>query len=308
MLFGGEPTLNMTIITAICNIVFNKLKKKIRIGIITNLVCSKETIRKLITIAKKNNLEITCSVDGPQCINDKNRIFKNGKGSYSIVNRNIKLIVENNIDIFVECTYTKAHIDENISIVDLLKHFYSEYGIRRTHIAFDINLIDADDLYWEKMVKYYIEAIDYCFNKNEKDNLTFSFLERILSVLYFNEVIEAICPAIENDIAVDINGKYFPCFMLYNNQKYEFSTVKELREHRKSIFNLHFNKTHSECLNCWVRKFCFGCAASDCLLGDSFNKKHCYFIKKIVTQCLLRVLEKTLNIPFMELANCTNNS
>ena len=48
----------------------------------------------------ENNVEITISLDGPQDIHDKNRIFPNGVGSFNTVIKNIESIKRLHHDFF----------------------------------------------------------------------------------------------------------------------------------------------------------------------------------------------------------------
>lgn len=49
---------------------------------------------------RENDVLLTVSLDGPQNIHDKSRIFANGKGSFEIVYRNLCYFKENYLEYF----------------------------------------------------------------------------------------------------------------------------------------------------------------------------------------------------------------
>ncbi|UUV19016.1 radical SAM protein [Fusobacteria bacterium ZRK30] len=99
--FGGEPMLSIKKIKNICERT-RKINEDISFFMQTNgTTLSQEGIK----IIKKYNIQVTLSVDGPKEINDKNRVFKNNKGTYDKIYKNFKKI-ENHIN-FIQATYCK---------------------------------------------------------------------------------------------------------------------------------------------------------------------------------------------------------
>lgn len=91
--YGGEPLLNFEIIKK-SKEYFERLpwenidisKSSLRYAINTNLTILTEEI---IQFFVSNNVYVFVSLDGPQEENDKNRVFKNGKGSFETVYKNL---------------------------------------------------------------------------------------------------------------------------------------------------------------------------------------------------------------------------
>lgn len=85
---GGEPLLNWEVLAFLIKHArkFN-VNKDLRIALVTNLTLLDEERMKFL---KDFDVEICASLDGPKDIHDRNRVFKDGRGSYDTVTKNIK--------------------------------------------------------------------------------------------------------------------------------------------------------------------------------------------------------------------------
>lgn len=86
---GGEPLLNWEVSSFLIEHArkFNTVDKDLRIAMVTNMTLLDD--EKMAFLAD-NDVEVCASLDGPQDIHDKNRVFKNGKGTYELVLGNIR--------------------------------------------------------------------------------------------------------------------------------------------------------------------------------------------------------------------------
>ncbi|WP_313758983.1 radical SAM protein [Tissierella sp.] len=100
--FGGEPLLGIDAIEEICS---NLSQKKISYNIITNLTLIDDNVIKILD---KYRIKITESIDGAKEIHDFNRIFKNGKGTYDIIAKNVNTLQTRGLNLAcIEGTYTE---------------------------------------------------------------------------------------------------------------------------------------------------------------------------------------------------------
>lgn len=86
---GGEPTLNWETLkeTVLYAKKINKIfKKKLDFVVCTNLV---KVNTQQIEFFKEHDVHISTSIDGPSDIHDKNRILRNGNGTYNYVVKNL---------------------------------------------------------------------------------------------------------------------------------------------------------------------------------------------------------------------------
>lgn len=91
-MFGGEPLLELDLIIDIIRHTPKKRRKELR-KIITNGTLIPKYIEKI----KKHNLEMQISIDGPKFINDENRVYANGKGSFDKIIEGIECCIKNDV-------------------------------------------------------------------------------------------------------------------------------------------------------------------------------------------------------------------
>ena len=92
---GGEPLLNFSIVQYIIDYAQKRnkeYKKDLRLSVVTNLTKMDDDIAKYLTSIPA--FGICTSLDGPKEVHDKNRLYRNGSGSYEDVIYWIKRLQE----------------------------------------------------------------------------------------------------------------------------------------------------------------------------------------------------------------------
>lgn len=113
--YGGEPLLEIELIYKTVEYVENNFPgKKITFVITTNATLLSD---EFITYAKEHNFLLTISLDGPQEIQDENRVFANGRGSFDIVYKNLSNAVnrmkESEMPLAINMVFsTKCDLDD----------------------------------------------------------------------------------------------------------------------------------------------------------------------------------------------------
>jgi uncharacterized protein len=99
------------------------IDRRIRIGCVTNMTIFS---REFIDLARRCDMDVTMSVDGPRQIHDKNRFFSNGRGSYDRVVQTWHRYQDEGLRIAaIACTYTPDHMAAGLSLANLY-HFLQE--------------------------------------------------------------------------------------------------------------------------------------------------------------------------------------
>lgn len=128
--FGGEPTLSADLI----NYFYSEANKKnyinrfsllISNGTFENNLCW-DTIENYIT-----SIQIT--IDGPLEIHNKRRIYKNGKGSFEKVIKNLDIlyskinngIIKNNLTVIIRCNIDKINYNSYFELKRFLENRYN---------------------------------------------------------------------------------------------------------------------------------------------------------------------------------------
>lgn len=130
ILYGGEPLLNKEGVEyAIKYVRDRQSKTKLKHSVVhifldTNAILLNKRIAQL---CKKYDVEVTIGLDGPKSINDKYRIYKNGKGTFLKVIDKINLLRKIDVPVYISMVITPELLDYD---VDLLVQLISRLGIR----------------------------------------------------------------------------------------------------------------------------------------------------------------------------------
>ena len=115
MMFGGEPLIDMDLFTTLHDAIsakeLNEVQKTQLLQSFTvqgSLITNGTLIEKNIDILKKYKVGLQISVDGPKEINDLQRVYKNGSGTFDDVMSGVDLCIENDIPWSIHGAITAA--------------------------------------------------------------------------------------------------------------------------------------------------------------------------------------------------------
>lgn len=286
--FGGEPLMNIKTIKTICQCFedsfSNGLISKVpRFSLTTNGTILTDEI---INTIKSYNISVLVSLDGPKYINDKLRIYINGKGTYDIIANNIKKLKEKTGQpLAIECTYTMQHYINNYKYVDLLRYFKNEFDIDFVFII-PVDLTEEQKLHI-KDIGFSNELIKEIQEK-EADTLFESFIDegliefsliKFISKLNKKTYSNYFCMAGLTQLTINVNGDIYPCQLFVNNNSenklfymgnvLEDKVIKNphyLKVYDKLLSNSKENNT--KCKKCNEKYFCSACIAT------TYNKEN----------------------------------
>ena len=113
--YGGEPLLEFDLIKKAIEYSRKKfMGKEISFSMTTNGTLLTEEIIRFLS---KNKVQLVISLDGAKEINDENRVFKNGSGTYDRVIRKIDLIKQ------IDSVYANSVESIQIMILTILIDF-----------------------------------------------------------------------------------------------------------------------------------------------------------------------------------------
>lgn len=290
--FGGEPMLNVDVMKFVCSqfeTYYKSGKSSFipRFGIITNgtvlTPSSLQFIKESISI-------ITVSIDGPKEINDINRIYKNGKGSYTKIAKFIHTILkETDVHILYESTFTQSHIDTHYSHSDVANSLRSEFGIKGLIVnekGLDSNcMLDC------------LKTVDYeTLVETDFEGLPADFWPILHSIIY-NEACK-VCPIIKDVFAVSAEGTIYPCHMLNGVNKSSLGNINGENIFNSPTLYTSFSsklqlKENDTCKECWAQKLCGGCAVQRFYNGETEeftvdpNAELCRLTQQYIEQMLI---------------------
>lgn len=285
--FGGEPLLNFKELEKFCRYLreYSKQNKTEmpKLGIITNGTFLNEEV---FSFLGEYDFGITISIDGPQKIHDGNRIYKNGKGSFADVYKNItKQIKRSDKSIIFdacEATLTIENLCE-MSDVDMDDYFEFFENLPCKTIGILFALEDKIDSYLEdsrvvnQIEKFYSHYTNYCIKKIINGTLQKKHLEiinNILAVLQGGEY--AFCNAGISQIFINVKGEVFPCQRYYLEEKKmgHIDCPEAILHEVDNIKRTYKNRISQQCLECAIHGMCYAtsCAGNNLAINGKENE------------------------------------
>lgn len=269
ILYGGEPFLNQPALFA----AFDKiseyksgglLPQETTISLITNGTLINENIAQRLA---KYSIDVNVSLDGPEEINDPMRVDHNSQGTFLLIDRGIKLLLEHGIDVGISCTVTPHSVD---NIVDLVTWFQQRYGIRNIgfNILTDTNTFRVDDQeYYSKVASQLIKA----FVRARELGIAESRMLKKITAFVLGRYHIHDCSGCGDQMVVLPDGFVGPCHAYSGERKYfpvhidDFTPDHEtwVEWSRRSPIGM------DQCLQCPALTFCGG-GCPNCA-----DKRHC---------------------------------
>lgn len=260
--FGGEPFLNYSVMEDLCSKIY-KINPKIKFLAQTNGTIIND---KILQIMNKYNVSLTVSIDGNQQDHDRNRIYKDGKGSYRVVKENFSYLqpyvstIEATYDQYSE--FTKREIEQEL---------YDTFNIKNIVVA---DLFEKEEELELHNVNDELRAI------LNNDVIPLNLTRKILIVFFSGFVNPNFCFAGSEIINIDSDGEMYPCHMYIQNNIWSFGNLKEfdkqkfLRQREKFIRSCSKNE-NKKCSFCPIKWHCTKCTIK--INNHSFG--HCEVLK-----------------------------
>lgn len=261
VLFGGEPTMNWPLLKRIVSYgkeAAEKASKTIDFSMTTNGTLLNEERIKFLAM---NNIGVTVSMDGPEEWQDKFRIFNNGTGSYEIVLKNAKKLIEMRPKkpVAVRVTVNKGFP----SVKDLFYHFmdigFHEVGFAPVSAQDEAFVLNSPEL-WRLLDDFEQLTEDFVQAAIQDRYLGFSNLVNVLVELHSGVNKGFACGAGLGFMAVSPSGDLFLCHRFNEQQEYKMGDIFNgiNQDFQKELLgSLHVdNKT--TCSSCALKHTCSG--------------------------------------------------
>lgn len=273
---GGEPFLEINLIEQICNYIKSEMYRRnhkwfnnYRFNFSTNgLNYHERKIQKFIE-DNHSHLSIGITIDGTKRKHDLNRIYRNGKGSYNDVVRNIPLWQKQFPNEGTKVTISSEDIPY---IKESVVHLY-DLGIHEVHIncVFENVWKEGDDKNFEKQL---VELADAIIDDGLYKDFECSFYSEDIGK-----------PLTDNGnwcgagmmIAVDAAGDFYPCtrfaaYSLRSKRPIIIGNVRDGIDQNKLRPFLALDRTtqsRQECIDCEVASGCAWCQGENYDAADT---------------------------------------
>ncbi len=297
-LFGGEPLLNMAGVKYICEEV-EKINlergNKTNIGIVTNGTLINDDF---INLVEKYSISVTVSYDGDRDVNNSLRIYPNGSGSSNtVIEKTLKLKEKTGQPNTIEATYTRQHVDNNLSVVDVVNHIKETFGDVGVHLV-PVGGEKGKSYTLEKLEPF-VDSIDDIYNSNIDSS--YSLSQRIVHSLNPKaHISKHICDAGIGTLSVSAKGSVYTCFMFTDNDEMELGNIYDENVFESTKFSEIINKTrkfsnkdeNTKCSKCYINSICNGCLGLNSYQSNSpfiLDENTCEMYKQMVEKTLINL-------------------
>lgn len=262
--FGGEPFLKFPLMKRI--VAYAKKKsaevgKKVMFNATTNATLLNDEV---IAFLKEESISLLVSFDGPKELQDKQRPFANGEGSYDIILPNIKRLLEavpdtlsNSVAVdganhqkIKEAMHDIGFKEVGIIPVSPLLDDHNKNEALTRNIQCTFEDIEQDAEEWLSLIhRRDSEAL--------KDLGKSSELRRGISDLLNNRKEYFFCGAGLGVVAVAVTGDIYFCHRFVGTEEYKIGNIFENGLNRNRY--LHSPALENEtCVSCFARYYCAG--------------------------------------------------
>lgn len=288
--YGGEPLLNKKLL----KVAIPYARQIFQDNYTTIVVNTNITLLdgEVIKLFKNNDVEVQISIDGNEEIHNRYRKTVNGSGTYDIVIKNIKRLVQSGVKVLPMITATDANV-KNLS--ETIKSIVDETGVK----DFAVNVLisesfKVDEQYTELLAEQMILAYQ-SYGDLANDYAFYELYEMLLG--NDKRIARNSCGSTRK-ITIFPNGNVHSCQAL---EKVEINNMGNIHDQFISnenwkLWRYRNRFNNEECLNCEVVASCgAGCAtgsynSTGSIYGIDLN--NCEYTKKLFKKL---VLEKKID-------------
>lgn len=278
--YGGEPFLEFELIKKVVNYVNDAYAdRNCGFNLTTNLTLLNDEIIKFVI---KNNVNIMISIDGPEQIQNRNRVFESGKGSFDTVVEKAKKFKEANKDFFLKC-HTNTVIAPDTEYEQIYDFFdndalfgplpsristISDSGVKEKAVYndrfFEIQRRENFKQLLEMMGEIKTKSASQVF-AGYRGDLKKTFTQLKTAGMQGVKVSHPGGPCMPGarKLFVDIYGNFYPCEKISEEKCFQIGNLWDGfdKERIKELLNVA-KYTEDECKSCWAFAYCTTCAAS----------------------------------------------
>lgn len=289
--YGGEPTLESSLINKCVKYITDQaVGREIEFNLTTNATMLN---REWIDFFSRYGFYLTISLDGPEKIQDRNRVFAgSGEGTFASVKRNIEMIIREypaymkyvHFNVVMDPSDNYFQISEFFSKNPLVKDFNS-VATEQNDVNYESSICHSEDydveLAYERFKKIYCTLRNInIYNQPLVDGYLVSIKKNIADELKKDGsgLKEAhpggpCVPGLQR-LFVDVDGNMYPCERI--NETASIMRIGNVYDgidfdRAKKLLNVA-QISEEQCKSCWAFRFCTSCAVY-AENGDSLSKR-----------------------------------
>ena len=293
--FGGETLMNFPVLqrtVAYARRRAAEVGKQVHFSLTTNATLLRpETIEFLA----ENDIGVTISIDGPPEIQDKFRVFQNGRGSYDIVAPKIRELLQRHRSRPIGARVTLAA--GTLDVKRIYQHLTEELGFAEVGFAPATSAPTRDHAIPESgfndMLDQFRElADDFLEAAVEGRPHGFSNVRETLEEIHKGMSKAFPCGAGLGLMGVSTGGDVALCHRFAGSEEHSLGNVRDGidRDAQRAFLEKHHVDEKTDCKTCWARPLCSGGCYHEAhtRYGDTArpNLHYCEWIRGWTDVCL----------------------
>jgi uncharacterized protein len=261
--FGGETLMNLPVLKRTVVYARERAKecgKQVHFSLTTNATLLRpDTIEFLAD----NDIGVTVSIDGPPEIQDKFRVFHNGRGSYDLVAPRIKELIARHRTRPIGARVTLAA--GTIEVKRIYKHLTEELGFAEVGFAPATTSPNRGhaipDGGFDQMLAQFRElAEEFLEASVEGRHHGFSNVRETLEEIHKGMSKAFPCGAGLGLMGVSTGGDVALCHRFAGSEAHRLGTVRDGidRDTQRAFLEKHHVDSKTDCSTCWARPLCSG--------------------------------------------------
>ena len=293
--FGGETLMNFPLMKQVVGYAREQATirgSKVEFSLTTNATLLSTTI---IEFLAEHGIGVTVSMDGTREMQDKFRIFSNGKGSYDIIKPKVQELIAKHRSrpVGARVTMTSGAMD----VRKIYQHLKHELGFHE--VAFAPVTTSPDRLYsigevgMDNVLQQFSELADeYLEHALRGEHHGFSNVSDTLAELHQGVNKALPCGAGLGMVGVGPSGDIAPCHRFVDSDEHTLGhiTTGIDKDKRAEFLGRGNIDTKYDCHSCWARPLCAGGCHHEAFVryGDTghANLHYCDWIRTWTNKCL----------------------
>jgi uncharacterized protein len=280
--YGGEPLLNKD--TLLRTFEYARAhpaaKSNLRFSVDTNGTLVTD---ELLDFFMKNEFIVQISLDGPQHVHDRSRVFRNGRGSWQRIDRLLNRIYDRDANFYENSVFIACTMAPPYPVWELDKFFSGE---RERNLNMMVNFVDEEGVdlaaiypeefakgdLWKDLREYHANYLDLMCTgrRDEVTSVGRALYDRALIDVVSKANRKAdgriscngICVPGMRKMFVDVDGHYYPCERVGQDFKIGHVDSGFDRAAIDSLIEDYRRMCEKKCHQCWAARMCRLCFAS----------------------------------------------
>lgn len=261
--FGGETLMNFPVLKSTMAYARRRaaeVGKEIDFSLTTNATLLRPEI---IEFLAEQRVGVTISIDGPEELQDKFRVFNNGTGSYAVAAPKIKALLQRHRSrpVGARVTLTRQTLDVRRIYQHLSEDLgFWEVGFAPVTTAPGRDYAFADCGFDRLLEQFRALAADYLAASLQNRHHGFSNVRETLQEIHHGHAKAYPCGAGIGLMGVSTDGRVALCHRFAGSDDHGLGTVTDgiSWEKQQAFLDTHHVANKTDCARCWARPICAG--------------------------------------------------